>query len=156
MRRDPRRATFQTVLDEESLEISVGRQLRYAPTNTEPPTSAVGIAFSGGGIRSATFNLGVLQALAGLGLLRIFDYMSTVSGGGYVGSWFSAWVHRAGLAAVEHKLKISGVGCSGPTASGANKRPREISFLSEYSNYLTPRLGLFSGDTWAFIGSYVR
>ena len=37
-----------------------------------------GLAFSGGGIRSATFNLGVLQALAGMSLLDKFDYLSTV------------------------------------------------------------------------------
>src|SRR5712692_4362151 len=45
-----------------------------------------GLAFSGGGIRSATFNLGVIQALSKMGLLRTFDYLSTVSGGGYIGS----------------------------------------------------------------------
>jgi len=42
----------------------------------------VGLAFSGGGIRSATFNLGILQALARMKLLSKFDYLSTVSGGG--------------------------------------------------------------------------
>ncbi len=57
---------------------------------------AVGLAFSGGGIRSATFNLGFLQGLASLGLLKQFDYLSTVSGGGYIGSWFAAWVRREG------------------------------------------------------------
>ena len=36
----------------------------------------VGLAFSGGGIRSATFNIGVLQALADLKLLRRVDYLS--------------------------------------------------------------------------------
>src|SRR5207244_1349740 len=38
----------------------------------------VGLAFSGGGIRSATFNLGILQGLADLGILQFFDYLSTV------------------------------------------------------------------------------
>jgi hypothetical protein len=56
----------------------------------------VGLAFSGGGIRSATFNLGFLQGLASLGLLKQFDYLSTVSGGGYIGGWFAAWVRREG------------------------------------------------------------
>lgn len=56
----------------------------------------VGLAFSGGGIRSATFNLGFLQGLASLGLLKRFDYLSTVSGGGYIGSWFAAWIRREG------------------------------------------------------------
>jgi hypothetical protein len=58
-----------------------------------------GLALSGGGIRSATFCLGVLQALARARrtdqteeqpLLARFDYLSTVSGGGYIGSFFSS------------------------------------------------------------------
>ncbi|MBI3480605.1 MAG: patatin-like phospholipase family protein [Nitrosomonadales bacterium] len=52
----------------------------------------VGLAFSGGGIRSATFNLGVIQALAERRCLRKFDYLSTVSGGGYIGSWLTSWM----------------------------------------------------------------
>ncbi len=61
------------------------------------------LCFSGGGIRSATFALGILQGLAhhsrkhGLDrpdLLGEFDYLSTVSGGGYLGGWFSAWASR--------------------------------------------------------------
>src|SRR5436190_5026562 len=49
--------------------------------------SALGVAFSGGGIRSATFNLGVTQGLAEQELWPHVDYLSTVSGGGYIGSW---------------------------------------------------------------------
>src|SRR5437763_12149177 len=64
----------------------------------------VGLAFSGGGIRSATFNLGVLQALAQMRLLARFDYLSTVSGGGYIGSWLMAWIKRRGLKDVEKRL----------------------------------------------------
>ncbi|MEQ1519026.1 MAG: patatin-like phospholipase family protein, partial [Usitatibacteraceae bacterium] len=50
-----------------------------------------GIALSGGGVRSAIFGLGALQALALKEVLPKFDYMSTVSGGGYIGlslQWF--------------------------------------------------------------------
>lgn len=50
---------------------------------------AAGLALSGGGIRSATFCLGVAQVLARRGLLPQFDYLSTVSGGGYFGSFLS-------------------------------------------------------------------
>jgi hypothetical protein len=39
----------------------------------------VGLALSGGGIRSATFCLGVLQGLRDLHLLQVFDYLSTAS-----------------------------------------------------------------------------
>jgi hypothetical protein len=47
------------------------------------------LALSGGGIRSATFCLGVVQVLAERRLLPMFDYLSTVSGGGYLGSFLS-------------------------------------------------------------------
>src|SRR5437867_366567 len=52
------------------------------------------LCLSGGGIRSASFGLGVLQGLAQHNLLAKFDYLSTVSGGGYIGSWLTAWIHR--------------------------------------------------------------
>jgi len=55
-----------------------------------------GLAFSGGGIRSASFAIGVLQGLASLKLLNWFDYLSTVSGGGYAGGWLAAWLYREG------------------------------------------------------------
>jgi|HubBroStandDraft_5_1064220.scaffolds.fasta_scaffold438207_2 hypothetical protein len=42
----------------------------------------VGLAISGGGIRSSTFALGVLQGLAKSGVLAEVDYSSAVSGGG--------------------------------------------------------------------------
>jgi len=50
----------------------------------------IGLAFSGGGIRSSTFNLGILQALARVKLFQFVDYLSTVSGGGYLGSCISS------------------------------------------------------------------
>ena len=55
----------------------------------------VGLALSGGGIRSASFALGVLQALQRHSLFRLIDYLSTVSGGGYIGSSLS-WFMRDG------------------------------------------------------------
>ncbi|MDB6120429.1 MAG: hypothetical protein JWO08_4210 [Verrucomicrobiaceae bacterium] len=51
------------------------------------PQNMVGLAFSGGGVRSATFTLGVLQAIAQKGRLRQIDYLSTISGGGFTGSF---------------------------------------------------------------------
>jgi len=57
---------------------------------------ATGLALSGGGIRSATFSLGVLVALARRGVLPQFDYLSTVSGGGYLGSFISAYMRSPG------------------------------------------------------------
>src|SRR3954454_14189759 len=62
----------------------------------DPSRPFSALCISGGGIRSATFALGALQSLAEHGLLTQFDYLSTVSGGGYIGSWLSAWATRKG------------------------------------------------------------
>src|SRR5580765_5037118 len=70
----------------------------------ELPEKRAALCISGGGIRSATFGLGVLQGLARCGLLDKFHYQSTVSGGGYIGSWLSAWIYREGLTSVIAQL----------------------------------------------------
>src|ERR1700687_1842823 len=88
----------------------------------------VGLAFSGGGIRSATFNLGVLQGLERMGLLKFVDYLSTVSGGGYIGSWY--------LACLKEGLRDE-----------ADRGPA-VAHLRRFSRYLSPQAGLFSADAW--------
>lgn len=54
-----------------------------------------GLALSGGGIRSATFCFGLLRALANQKTLLRFDLMSTVSGGGYIGTMLGCLFNRA-------------------------------------------------------------
>ena len=71
-------------------EVLLGRR----PQNPEKakrkrPPAEIGLALSGGGIRSATFALGVIQALAKDGEFKKIDVLSTVSGGGYTGSLIS-------------------------------------------------------------------
>jgi hypothetical protein len=56
---------------------------------TDAGNNAIGLALSGGGIRSATFSLGAIQVLADKGFLKEIDFLSTVSGGGYVGSFLT-------------------------------------------------------------------
>ncbi len=64
------------------------------PTREQLPANfpTVGLALSGGGIRSGSFSLGFLQALYRRGILKHVDYLSTVSGGGYAGAFFSSLV----------------------------------------------------------------
>jgi hypothetical protein len=109
------------------------------------------LCLSGGGIRSATFNLGVLQVLARAGLLGKFDYLSSVSGGGYIASWLRAWMHRRGVENVVKDLGRGAKDCD-PLAT----EPKPVSNLREYSNYLTPAVGLFSGDTWSAAATIAR
>ncbi|HLM57812.1 MAG TPA: hypothetical protein VK422_17030, partial [Pyrinomonadaceae bacterium] len=74
----------------------VGSRAREEGEEESAPENLVGLALSGGGIRSATFCLGLLRGMQEHGLLRVFDYISTVSGGGYLGGWWSAWLARYG------------------------------------------------------------
>lgn len=114
------------------------------------------LCISGGGIRSATFALGVIQGLAGLGksaadsVLSKIDYLSTVSGGGYIGSWLSAWALRnGGIQTVVKELRT-------PTGDKLEPEPKPVSNLRQFSHYLAPKHELLSADTWAFFGMYFR
>ena len=109
------------------------------------PEQGVALCISGGGIRSATFGLGVLQGLAKKRILKRFHYLSTVSGGGYIGSWLSAWVYRKGADHVMEAL-----------ANSDTNEPLEIRHLRRFSNYLTPKLGLLSQDTWCLVSIVIR
>lgn len=121
----------------------------------EQPTA---LCLSGGGIRSAAFSLGVIQAFAEVGLLKRFNYLSTVSGGGYIGGWLTRLIGSrndrkpegdkgpVSLAEIESTLTrlADGVACD------------EIRALRRYTNYLTPRLGPASADLWAGVLLWLR
>lgn len=126
-------------------------------------SNLIGLACSGGGIRSASFNLGLLQGFARLGLLRHVDYLSSVSGGGYIHQWLAAWLRRSSPGApgatattaeqafeeVENSLKPS------PDGESGNEAP-QIRWLRRYSNYLTPKQGFFTADTWVGAATWIR
>jgi hypothetical protein len=94
---DPHVLNFSGVLAGERRYLARRRVLAGVTASPAAAESSrpIGLALSGGGIRSATFNLGVLQALAQLDILRRFDYLSTVSGGGYIGACLTSLLsHR--------------------------------------------------------------
>ncbi|HYK00737.1 MAG TPA: patatin-like phospholipase family protein [Thermoanaerobaculia bacterium] len=145
--------------------------LHRAAREEDRPRTA--LCISGGGIRSATFALGVVQGLASARILDKFDYLSTVSGGGYIGAWLSSWARRSsrGMTGVQDSLALAdtGVGGTRPAAdeeleatrleelpAKIDPEPKPVRHLREYSNYLSPRLGLLSGDTWTMAALYVR
>ena len=117
------------------------------------------LCFSGGGIRSATFGLGIVQGLARAGLLRTFDFLSTVSGGGYLGGWLSGWIQREGgdVAKVESQLAgVAPTAADEPPLTPLAPEPDPIHHLRQYSRYMSPRLGLLSADTWTLVAIFFR
>lgn len=81
-----------TVCERELDEIALRRERAFDRREDEPVVreSLIGLALSGGGVRSAAFALGVLQGLHRYGVLPFIDYLSTVSGGGYAGAYLSS------------------------------------------------------------------
>ncbi len=109
-----------------------------------------GIGFSGGGIRSSTFCLGVLQSLEKIeypsvtaddsttgnepkeperGVLKYADYLSTVSGGGYIGSCLSS---------IFAKSDASGQPLFPFQHVPGETEPETFRHLREHSNYIKP------------------
>jgi hypothetical protein len=163
-------------------DTEVGREYHAQVIARLHASARTALCFSGGGIRSATFGLGVLEGLAVFSvkpadarpkLLGEFDYLSTVSGGGYLGSWFSAWATRSskvevlpahssvplrepgipdlrdGTAEVIRKL-------ASMTEESFAPEQAPVKHLRAYSNYLSPRLGFLSFDTWALAATVLR
>ena len=92
---DGKRQFIEEVFPSEIEEIKKIRRRRghdSANLQGAPSTEQglVGLALSGGGIRSASFSLGVIQALEKYGILTSVDYLSTVSGGGFIGTCLSS------------------------------------------------------------------
>lgn len=66
-----------------------------------------GLAFSGGGVRSATFCFGLLVALARQRALLRFDLLSTVSGGGFIGALLGRLFDQSSSAAAASHVQTA-------------------------------------------------
>jgi hypothetical protein len=112
-----------------------------AGINTEDYT---GLAISGGGIRSASFGLGVMQGLVANKIMKKIDYLSTVSGGGYIGSALTWALHK--LNDQEKKTWTEPdkfpLGIKGEGSWTAEDKNRLLNYIRQHGNYLTPGEGL--------------
>ena len=116
----------------EAAEREAFRQ-RGAQNQDAPATPTVGFALSGGGIRSATFCLGLFQVLARHRLIRQIDYLSTVSGGGYFGSFLGTAFSRKGGSPAQVEAEL------------ANNQSWSVRWLRENGRFLSPN---GAGDNW--------
>ena len=128
----------------EVINIRRGRLGRPALTvqDTGPGScvlDAVELALSGGGIRSASFSLGVLQSLNEHDVLQRVDYLSSVSGGGYMGASLTATMTKTEGGFVFGKS--TGVRAAGAEATQPAdvKDSGSVGHIRNYSNYLIPR-----------------
>jgi len=117
-----------------------------------------GLGISGGGIRSASFGLGVMQALVAnqpKSLLKRIDYLSTVSGGGYIGAALT-WFLQKGLPGEGQAGTEPDNFPLGQIGSGARTDPKRnlvLDFIRQHGNYLIPGKGL---NTISLFGVVLR
>ena len=134
------------MLDEERQLIEIARAKKLDSGGREISSDAVGLALSGGGIRSAAFHVGVLQGLATHHRLNQVDYVSAVSGGGYVACWLVKLFKELGPAEAERSIAVS---VGSPSA--------EVLALSRRAAaYLTPRIGLLTPEVGLLLTTYIH
>jgi hypothetical protein len=117
----------------EADEVAARRRLR-AHGGRVDDCNAIGLGLSGGGIRSATFCLGVTQVMAARGLLKDVDFLSTVSGGGYTGSFLTA--------------RLGNNEPYGDVAGPYGPDPDPIKYLRNHAKYLT---AIDLKDRWTMV-----
>jgi Patatin-like phospholipase len=113
-----------------------------------PGGSGIGICCSGGGIRSAAFNLGALQALSAAGIYQRADFVACVSGGSYIAASFATVAHGPRFDGEDAKV----VPAQDPHYAYAPQSPEEQR-LRNQSHYLFPRLAVtVRGVIWMLFG----
>jgi predicted acylesterase/phospholipase RssA len=120
------------VLEGETKEEKSGEDGDELALTPQDKAGLVGLSLSGGGIRSAAFCLGALQALDAASVLERVDYLSTVSGGGYIGCSLTASLEQLGR---QPKSR----GWQFPYRSELQEdEPPALQHIRDYSNYLFP------------------
>lgn len=104
------------------------RRKALAKEGTPVQSETWGLALSGGGIRSATFCLGLVSGLAQQKIFHRFDYLSTVSGGGYIGAALGKLYCEKGASAAVREQQLAGA-----------QDTWLVWWLRATSRYLTPR-----------------
>lgn len=149
-----------------------GRLLNYDADKPTPGLSA--LCLSGGGIRSASFCLGAIQTLVEKKIFGEFDYLSTVSGGGYIGTALVRWLvalrkdeknkqlrnadDQSPLTELEKQLETLAKQDYAQMRANGGRLDDEgpLAWLRMHTNYLSRRLSVFSADTWTVISTYLR
>ena len=119
-----------------------------------PAEECNALAVSGGGIRSASFALGIMQALVNGKVMPHLHYLSTVSGGGYLGSSLTWFLHkglpdgsRAGTSEEDFPFGTRQSSRVGP----GTQRNQILDYIRQHANYLVPSASLGLGSFIAVV-----
>ena len=141
---EPEKDCAERQTNDETLRACERRALFGADAQPNSAIQGVALAFSGGGIRSAAFALGALQALLDAKCFNRFDFLSTVSGGGYLGTAIS-WLKRetardasAGDRDARFSQQFGWAGAGARHSVEANRHNVWLDYIRQHGNYLQP------------------
>jgi len=136
-----------------------------SPERPHPANGLTGLALSGGGMRSAVFSLGAVQALARYGFLDDVDYLSTVSGGGYLGaSLTSLWAETlpyGDLQRLNTSRECFPFAHPRPPSNGNDLRPVHgnespaLKHVRGHAQLFGHAIGVFDAASWSAAGEYL-
>ena len=131
--------------DDAQPHITVGHQL-------------FGVSLSGGGIRSAALNLGILQSIDEQQLFDEVDYLSTVSGGGYTGTAISSFMRKRNKEEFETEfdLEEDQIHLPETTRVAANTRFGEILNRLKKRFGWMPKFWLFFFEMFSWVNHRLR
>jgi len=129
------------------------RHARVGPV--DPRDTLIGLSLSGGGIRSATTCLGILQALSRMGILPLVDYISTVSGGGYIGSCLTSLLTLPKPYPQGEGPIFSTEWSSFPFNPTHHEGRAQMDHLRTHGTFLVARSGLLARETMRSLGYLV-
>jgi Patatin-like phospholipase len=149
-------------------------------TEEATPDNLSGLCISGGGVRSSTLGLGMLQAFIKANKLKYFDYLSTVSGGGFIGACLSSlmsaeperrdkpWNNQEGkpilnknkkfdaskVGLEQHNSLFTGEQYEYPNIEdGSLSTKHQLIHLRQHGEYLTPHKSIKDWDVHRLIGA---
>lgn len=144
-------ARITEVLEAELSYVRVRRRLHASPV--EPRETLIGLSLSGGGIRSATTCLGVLQGLSRMRILPLVDYLSTVSGGGYIGACLTTLLSLPRKGTIEPFFSTEWA--SFPFNPMHREGRTQLDHLRTHGSFLVTRSGLLARETMRSLGHLV-
>jgi hypothetical protein len=160
-------AAFHEVFQDEMTKWVAPRRNREAPPADVPAgdggylpkvdNALIGLALSGGGVRAATYSLGAIQRLSQLGVLPYVDYLSTASGGGYLGtSWSSLTAGDSPYGSKKESFPFKFIGTSDDAQHQVYDRESDaVRHVRAHGNWLAPHLGLFDVRSWVMLFHYL-
>jgi predicted acylesterase/phospholipase RssA len=131
-------------------------RLTFDPGDADRPDIFVGLAISGGGSRAAVFGMAVMKELDELGILRHVSAISTTSGGGLAGAYYSLHARDMDWAKAQDAMAVDYLGKWLRSNAGPRQLVRVVATDEDRSDLMADVFDaeIFRGKTYSELGPF--